>query len=521
MALKHKPTVLIILDGFGIGPATETNAIWAAKTPYLDKMIKHCPTMLVEAAGLNVGLPRGEVGNSEVGHMSIGSGMLIYQNLPKIDRSIEIGEFAKHQILIKTADRVKTKKSKLHIMGLLGVGGIHSHIRHLKALIDFCKENNLKEVYLHLFLDGRDTEKAIGKDFLDEIIDYCKKAGVGEIASLCGRKIAMDRNNNWKNTEVAYNAIAKGIAKKMHKNPVKAVEESYKNQVFIKKDKTPVTTVSSSDSVIFFNFRSDRARQITKAFIEADFKKFNREFLNGLEFVTMTEYEKGLPVKTLFPPQIVKNPIAKVISDSGFKQLHVAETEKYAHVTFFINGLQEEKFPGEERILVPSPAVSRYDEKPEMSSKEVTDEVVKSIKSGKHEFIFINYANPDMIGHTGNVKASIKAIECIDKCLSRVVNTAVNYGGIVFVIGDHGNVEELVKLSTGKADKEHSIYPVPFIAVSKALVGNPLQEVINKDLSLFSPVGLLSDVAPTILKTIGLPLATEMTGTNLLENIKA
>jgi len=528
MPLKHKPVVLIILDGFGIASPSDSNAIWTAKTPYFDKMTKYCPTMLLEASSLNVGLPTGEVGNSEVGHMNIGSGILIYQSLPRIDRSIEDGALFKLKPLLGAAQRVKNNNSKLHLMGLIGSGGIHSHSRHLNALIDFCKNSGLEKVFLHLFLDGRDTEKDAGKRFMQELLDYCKKQKVGKVASVCGRKIAMDRNNNWKKIESAYNAIVRGQAQNTHSDPLKAIEESYANTVFdesfeptvITENGAPVATIEKNDAVIFFNFRADRARQLTEAFVEPKFKKFNRELLGGLYFVTMAEYKKGLPVQVLFPPIVVKNPLAKVVSDSGLKQLHVAETEKYAHITFFINGLTEEKFPNEERVLIPSPPVPTYDQKPEMSAKELTDVIVKSIKESKHDFIFVNYANPDMIGHTGNLLASIKAVEFMDKCLSRVVNIAVNAGGMVFVVSDHGNAEELIKLETGKIDKEHSVYPVPFIAVNKSLIGRPMQELINGDLSLFTPMGLLADVTPTILRSVGLELAPEMTGTNLLEYLE-
>ncbi|MCG2693940.1 2,3-bisphosphoglycerate-independent phosphoglycerate mutase [Candidatus Parcubacteria bacterium] len=528
MSLKSKPIVLIILDGFGITSPSSSNAISMAKTPYFDKMVRYSPTMLLEAASLNVGLPQGEVGNSEVGHMNIGSGVLIYQSLPRIDKSIEDGSFKNHEYLLKAAEKVKNNNSRFHIMGLLGNGGVHAHLRHLEAILDFCKEKDLKNVFLHLFLDGRDADKDSGKGFASQVIKYCNELKVGKIATLCGRKIAMDRNKDWKKTEAAYNLIVKGVAEKSYKDPLRAINESYKGQIFDEefnptvitgKDNQPLATISAEDAVIFFNFRADRARQLTGAFVLPDFNKFGRQFLGGLEFITMAEYEKGLPVKVLFSPIIVKNPLAKIISDSGLRQLHIAETEKYAHITFFINGMIEKKFSGEDRILIPSPAVSSYDQSPAMSSIEITDNVVKAIKDGKHDFIFINYANPDMVAHTGNLEASVRAVEFLDKCLARVVNATVNYGGAVFIVGDHGNAEELVKINTGKIDKEHSIYPVPFITVRKDWIGKPMQEINNGDLSLLAPTGLLSDVTPTILKTAGLPMAPEMTGTNLLEGI--
>jgi 2,3-bisphosphoglycerate-independent phosphoglycerate mutase len=523
--MKFRPIILVILDGFGITTPSPANAISVAKKPYFDKLTQLFPTMLLEASSLNVGLPWGEIGNSEVGHTNIGSGVLLYQSLPRIDMSIEKGDFFNLPELLKVAENVKKKNSNLHLLGILGEGGVHGHTRHLKALLNFCKKQNLRNVYLHLFLDGRDAQKDSGKIFLKDILDYCQKLGIGQIASLCGRFFAMDRNNNWDRVEKAYRAIALGKAEKTAQDPMAAIEESYKQNVFdeeflptviVDASNNPKATIKKEDSVIFFNYRADRARQLTEAFVLPDFKEFQREFLKGLEFVTFTEYKKGLPVKVLFPPQIIKNPLAKIVSDAGLKQLHIAETEKYAHVTFFLNGQTEEKFKGEERILIPSPAVSNYDQKPEMSANEVTDKIIEAINSKKYGFIAVNYANPDMVGHTGNLQATIKAVETVDKCLEKVVLAAGKQGGIIFIVGDHGNAEELVNLQTGKVDKEHSVYPVPFIIVSAWHEGKTIQEIPNGDLSLLTPLGLLSDVTPTILGTVGLPLAPEMTGNNLL-----
>lgn len=528
MKLKFKPAVLMILDGFGITTPDKTNAIWSASTPFLDKLIQNYPTMLLEASGLNVGLPWGEVGNSEVGHVNIGSGALLYQSLPRIDKSIESKEFFKDRNLIKAVEKIKKNNSKLHLLGLLGEGGVHAHQRHLYALLDFCRQQKLKKkVFLHLFLDGRDTAKDGGKGFLLSLLknDNFKKVKA-EIASISGRFYAMDRNNNWDRIEKAYRAIVLGESEKKFHDPVKAIEESYKNEVFDeefiptvitdRKD-NPLATITKDDAVIFFNYRADRARQLSEAFVEPEFKEFEREFLAGLTFITFIEYKKGLPVDIVFPPQVIKNPLAKIFSEHKLRQLHIAETEKYAHVTFFLNGLLEEKFPGEERILIPSPGVSNYDQKPEMSAVKVTDELVNAIKKDKFDFIAINYANPDMVGHTGNLEASIKAVETVDRCVERVVSEAVARGGIVFIVGDHGNAEELVNLQTGKEDKEHSVYPVPFITVSQKHEGKIILKADNNDLSANSPTGVLSDVAPTLLSQIGLPLAKEMTGTNLLE----
>jgi len=557
----YKPAILIILDGFGITTPSPTNAVSCAKTPFFNNLIKTFPTTLLEASGLNVGLPWGEIGNSEVGHTNIGSGVLIYQSLPRIDMAIEKGEFFNLPELVKVAENIKKKNSNLHLLGILGEGGVHGHTRHLKALLDFCKKQGFSAkggsalggknnppftppispgakqggVYLHLFLDGRDAQKDSGKIFLKDILDYCKKIKIGEVASLCGRFYAMDRNNNWDRIEKAYRAIAEGAASQTAQDPMVAIEESYKQNIFdeeflptviVDSANNPTATIKKEDSAIFFNFRADRARQLAEAFVLPDFspgprpsasgQTFQREYIKGLNFITFTEYKKDLPVKVLFPPQIIKNPLAKIISDAGLKQLHIAETEKYAHVTFFLNGQLEEKFKGEERMLVPSPAVANYDAKPEMSALEVTDKILEAIKSDKFDFIAVNYANADMIGHTGNLAATIKAVETVDACLEKVVTAAINKGGAAFIVGDHGNAEELINPQTGKTDKEHSIYPVPFIVASSKHQGQVLQELPGNDLSALTPMGILADVAPTILETMGLPTAPEMTGNNLL-----
>ncbi len=522
--LSFKPIVLIILDGFGIAEPIDTNAIWRAQTPFLEKLISQYPTLLLQASGLSVGLPWGEMGNSEVGHLNIGAGFSFYQNLPRIDKTIEDKSFFKNQWLLEAAKKVKQNNSRLHLMGLLGNGGVHAHDRHLAALVEFCKNNKLKDkVFLHLFLDGRDSTRDSGKNFMREAIDVFHKTAA--VASVSGRFYAMDRNDNWDRIEKAYQAIVLGQAEKKFEDPVKAIEASYQQNVYdeefvpvviTNQEGNPLAAVQPQDVIIFYNFRADRARQLTKAFVDPAFKKFKREFLKDLTFVTMTEYEKNLPVGIMFPSIYIANPLAKVFSDNKFKQLHIAETEKYAHVTFFINGMQEDKFPGEERILIPSPAVSSYDKKPEMSADEVTDKIVQAIKSDKFDFTVVNYANPDMVGHTGNLKATIKAVETSDECLAKVVPLVLEKGGAVFLVGDHGNAEELMNLQTGQIDKEHSTFPVPFIAVSKKWEGKNLAGVKGKDLSLMTPSGVLADVAPTILKAAGLPLPKEMTGTNLL-----
>jgi 2,3-bisphosphoglycerate-independent phosphoglycerate mutase len=526
MALKFKPIVLIVLDGFGIAPPNDANAISLAKKPFFDSLINEYPLNLLEASGLNVGLPQGEVGNSEVGHVTIGSGILKYQSLPRINRFISTGEFFKLPALMAAAKKIKKGKGKLHIMGLIGNGGVHASQDHLQALISFVREKKINDkTYLHLFTDGRDTAKDVGKIFMEDTIKLVKQNKIGGIATMSGRFYAMDRNKNWDRTAKAYNAIVKGESEKTHKNPLKAIKESYKNKiydeeiephVFLDKKNQPITTVDDNDIIIFFNFRADRAKQLTQAITDPKFDKFETIKFKKLEMITFTEYDKDFPVKVLFPIEIIKNPLAKIFSDLNLKQLHIAETEKYAHVTFFLNGMTEASFANENRILIPSPDVSTYDQKPQMSAEPVTQEILKALKSDKYDFIAINYANPDMVGHTGNLKATISAIETVDKCLAKIIPVILKKGGSIFVVGDHGNSEELINPITGEIDKEHNVYPIPFLVMNNKLAGQPNPDIIKNDISLITPIGILADIAPTLLKVSGLKIPKEMTGQSLL-----
>ena len=520
MALNFFPVALIVLDGFGIAPQSKSNAVSLAKKPFIDSLVATYPTVLLEASSEAVGLPWGEVGNSEVGHLTIGSGILRYQSLPRIDKSMSTGQFFKLPPLEGVIGRIKKNKGALHLIGLIGKGGVHSSQDHLEALINFARTAKInKRVYLHLFLDGRDSARDVGKDFVVQLLRLCKKEKTGEIASLGGRFYGMDRNNNWDRIKKAYEAIVLGQAAQTASDPVKAIEQSYANNIFdeefeptviINKKNQPVGPINDGDTVIFFNFRADRARQLSQALVGQDFKEFANMKFNDLMLLTFTEYDQNLPAEVLFEPEHITNPLAKIFSDYNIKQLHIAETEKYAHVTFFLNGGIEQPFAGEERILVPSPAVTSYDQKPEMSALEVTKELLKAIKSKQYGFIAVNYANPDMVGHTGNLSATIKAIETVDECLSRVVPAILEQGGIAFIVGDHGNAEEMFNLATGQVDKEHNIYPVPFIVAAPKFVS---ANQSGEDLSLMRPAGILSDVAPTILEIVGLPKDPEMTGT--------
>ncbi|MFB6225781.1 MAG: 2,3-bisphosphoglycerate-independent phosphoglycerate mutase [Candidatus Paceibacteria bacterium] len=524
MNLKFNPVVLIINDGLGIAPPSENNAVYSADTPFLDKLCRHFPAMLLEASGLQVGLPRGEMGNSETGHFNIGSGKLIYQSLPRINKSIREEDFFDKEEFLACSKQVKENDSDLHLMGLLGEGGVHSHQKHLHALLEFCSRQELKEnVYLHLFLDGRDTDKDAGIDFLENLLDKMKQTGVGTIASMGGRYFGMDRNENWDRIQKNYEAIM-GRSNNQFSDPKQAIKDSYNDEVYDEKFEpatrvdgqgNPVTTIKDGDSVIFFNFRADRARQMTKVFVDKEFSEFERKY-KDLEFTTFIEYEKGLPVNVAYPPETVDEPLAKVFSDNGLKQLHVAETEKYAHVTFFLNGQIEDPFEGEDREIVPSPSVSSYDQKPEMSAYETTDKMIDAIKQETHDFLVMNFANPDMVGHTGNFEAAKKGVEAVDENIKRITETAVSKGGIVFITSDHGNAESMVNLQTEESNKEHSIYPVPFIVASKMHKEEQVEPAESLDMSKFKPRGVLTDVAPTLLEVVGLEPSEEMTGTNLL-----
>ncbi len=523
---RPKPVVLIVLDGWGVDQPYSGNAIALAKTPVIDELIRKYPSMTLRASGEAVGLPWGEAGNSEVGHLNLGLGRIVYQDLPRINKAISDNSFYKNKALIKAIEHVKKNNSKLHLLGLVSNGCVHASIDHLHALLVLARENNIKNVYIHAILDGRDTPYNSGINFVRSIERSLAEYGVGKIATISGRFYAMDRNNNWDRTAKAYFAMTEGKGNEAD-DPVKAIEESYKNKIYdeefvptvIKNQGKPVALVEDNDTLIFYNFRPDRARQITKAFVLPDFDKFNRpKFLKNLLFIAFTEYEKGLPVEIAFPPEEIKNTLGEVISEAGLKQLRIAETEKYAHVTYFFNGGRETKSPGEDHILVPSPALASYDLKPEMSAPEVTKKLLEAIESDKYDFILVNYANADMIGHTANIEAAIKAIEVIDKLVGMVVKEVLAKDGVVVITADHGNAENMFNMQTGTKDKEHTTNPVPFIVIGNEYEGKSFgwQDTPNGDLSLVQPQGILSDVAPTILKIMELPKPAEMTGRSLV-----
>lgn len=524
---KIRPVVLIVLDGFGIAPPSRGNAISIAAMPNIESYIQHYPVMALQAAGEAVGLPWGEMGNSEVGHLNLGAGKIMYQDLPRINKSIAEGAFFTNEALVKAVQTAKKNKSTLHLVGLVSSGGVHASIEHLFALLELAQKNKLSDVAIHCILDGRDTPPKSALTFIKKLQDKIQEVGIGRIASLIGRWYAMDRDNRWERAEAAYNLFVLGTAERESDDPLQAIEASYKEgnldeefkPTVIIDNGAPVATVSGKDAVIFINYRPDRARQLTKAFVLPGFSKFKREYLRGLEFVTLTEYEKDVPVDVAFPPEVVENPLAKVISDAGLKQAHIAETEKYAHMTYFLNGGHEEEFPGEEHMLIPSPRVSSYAEKPEMSVEAVADKTVKAIESGKFDFITLNFANPDMVGHTGNIKATVQGLEFTDGQVRRVVDATLVAGGGVFITADHGNCEQMLNLQTGVMDKEHSTDPVPFFAIAEQYKDHEFLVTpgLTNDLSLLQPVGILSDVPVTILEVMGISKPSDMTGRNLLE----
>ena len=526
-SIRPKPVVLIVLDGWGVAQPYSGNAISQANIVNINSYISQYPAMTLMASGEAVGLPWGESGNSEVGHMNLGLGRILYQNLPRINKAISDNSFYQNTGLLEAISHVKKNKSKLHLLGLVSNGGVHSSIDHLDALLSFAKQQGVERLYIHAILDGRDTPYNSGIDFIKQIERGLANNGVGEISTLIGRFYAMDRDNHWNRISKAYDAMVLGKGNQ-NQSATAAIKESYEKKIFdeefaptiiCENDGNPKGLVEDNDAIIFFNFRADRARQITKAFVLPGLVKFKWEkFLKNLLFVCFTEYEKDLPCQIVFLPEAIKPTLGEVISQSGFSQLRIAETEKYAHVTYFFNGGLEAKSPKEDHILVSSRGATSYDLKPEMSAAEVTDKLIKEIDNNKYDFILVNFANADMVGHTGNLKATIRAIEFIDKCVGRIVKLVLAKNGLVFITADHGNSENMFNMQTGMIDKEHTSNPVPFIVISKQYEGKTLskQEAIGGDLSLVQPQGVLSDVASTVLKVMAIDKPKEMTGRSLI-----
>ncbi|GKX29149.1 2,3-bisphosphoglycerate-independent phosphoglycerate mutase [Vallitalea longa] len=511
--MAKKPTVLMILDGFGLNEKTEANGVKLANTPIIDKIMKTYPCVEGFASGLDVGLPHGQMGNSEVGHLNIGAGRIVYQELTRITKDIEDGRFFENEALLAAISNCKENNSALHLYGLLSDGGVHSHNKHLYALLKLAKQHNLEKVFVHAFLDGRDTPPASGKDYIEELEEKMREIGVGKIATVMGRYYSMDRDNRWEREKLAYDAMVKGEGK-FAKSAQAAVQGSYQDEVYdefvlptvVTSEGEPTGLIKENDSIICFNFRPDRARQITRAFCDEKFDKFDREFFK-LTYVCFTDYDVTIPNKIVaFHKVMLQNTLGEYISNKGLKQLRLAETEKYAHVTFFFNGGIEEPYKGEDRILVPSPKVATYDLQPEMSAVEVCDNLVNSIKSNKYDLIIINFANPDMVGHTGIEKAVIKAVETVDTCVGRTLDALLEVDGQMFICADHGNSEQLVDYKTGQPFTAHTTNPVPFILVN------------YKENVTLREGGKLADIAPTLLELMEVEKPAEMTGESLLKN---
>ena len=507
--MKDRQYMLIILDGVGLRDEHIGNAVYQAKTPNLDNAVVKYASSHLKTSGLFVGLPEGQMGNSEVGHTTIGAGRVIYQDLVKISKQIESGEFYENPAFIKAINHVKSNDSKLHIFGLLSDGGVHSHIEHIKGLVNLAKKYHITKVYIHAFMDGRDTSPVSGIEYIKDLQNHLDKLKIGKMATISGRFYAMDRDKRWDRVEKAYDAIVNGQGK-VSSSAECAILDSYKENitdefviptVIVDEKVKPIVKLESGDAVIFANFRPDRARQISHAIMDKEFDGFIRKdnVLDNIQYVCMTEYDKSLEnVDVAYEKEEINNTLGEVLSQKGYTQLRISETEKYAHVTFFLNGGREKEFDGEKRILVPSPKVETYDLKPEMSAIEVTDNIINVIKEGNTDCIIVNFANGDMVGHTGSMEASIKAMETVDECLGKILKALDAVSGEAVIIADHGNCEQMIDLNTGEPITTHTTFDVPIVVVS------------NRVKAIKS--GSLADVAPTILTLMGEEIPKEMTG---------
>lgn len=504
-----KPLVLMILDGFGHSDRPEYNAIHAANTPVYDRLRATQPHGLISGSGMDVGLPDGQMGNSEVGHMNLGAGRVVYQDFTRVTKAIRDGEFFENPAICAAVDQAVAAGKAVHIMGLLSDGGVHSHQDHIVAMVELAARRGAEKIYLHAFLDGRDTPPRSAQASIELLDATFARLGKGRIASLIGRYFAMDRDNRWDRVEQAYNLIVDGQGQFRADSAVAGLQAAYardESDEFVKATVIgePVH-VEDGDAVVFMNFRADRARELTRAFVEQDFAGFARQRVPQLAgYVMLTQYAASIDAPCAFAPEPLTNVLGEYLANNGKTQLRIAETEKYAHVTFFFSGGREEPFPGEERILIPSPNVATYDLQPQMSAPEVTDRIVDAIENQRYDVIIVNYANGDMVGHTGVFEAAVKAVECLDECMGRIVAALEKVGGEALITADHGNVEQMEDEVTGQAHTAHTCEPVPFIYVGKRNVS-------------IREGGVLADVAPTMLKLLGLPQPKEMTGTSIIE----
>lgn len=506
--MRKKPVMLMILDGWGIAPPSSTNAVTRARTPHLDYYFNRYPHSQLRCSGEAVGLPEGQMGNSEVGHLSIGSGRIIYQSLTRISRAVKDGSLEKNPVLVKAMEEARDGGKKLHLLGLLSDGGVHSHIDHLLGLLAMAQKMGVEKVCVHAFLDGRDTPPQSAAPFLEQVEKACKELGVGQIATVSGRYYAMDRDKRWERIRKVYDCMTGGEALEAP-SAAEGLAAAYgagQTDEFVVPFRVAGVDgkVEKGDSLIFFNFRPDRARELTHVFTDPEFAGFPRkETALPVHFVSMTEYEKGLQAAVAFPPEEIKDTLAEVVSRAGLHQLHIAETEKYAHVTFFFNGGREQPFPNEDRILVPSPKVATYDLQPEMSAYLVTEKLQEALAKDLYDLVILNFANPDMVGHTGSLEAAVKALEAVDECVGSLAETVLQKGGALCITADHGNLEEMEDPVTHAPMTAHTTNPVPFLVVG-AEPGTQVED------------GGLSDIAPTLLDLLDLPEPEAMTGHSLL-----
>ncbi|MEW5791586.1 MAG: 2,3-bisphosphoglycerate-independent phosphoglycerate mutase [Pseudomonadota bacterium] len=515
MSTSHRPVVLIVMDGWGYREDRPGNAILAARKPVWDHLWQHYPHTLIQASAAAVGLPAAQMGNSEVGHLNLGAGRVVYQEYTRINRAIETGGFFDNPALTGAVDKAKAAGRAVHILGLLSDGGVHSHEEHIHAMLELAIRRGAERVYVHAFLDGRDTAPKSAETYLRRLEAKMAALGGGSIASIIGRYYAMDRDNRWERVQAAYDLLTRGIGQRAD-SALAGLEAAYargETDEFVGPTSIhpaggePVV-IRDGDAVVFMNYRADRARELTQTFVEPDFRGFVRSAWPRVGiFTCLTEYQEGLDVAVAYPPERLRNGFGEYISQLGLRQLRIAETEKYAHVTFFFNGGTEQPFPGEDRMLIPSPKVPTYDLQPEMSAPLLTDELVTRIRSGVYDVIICNYANPDMVGHTGNFEAAVKAIEALDACLGRVIEAAQAVGGEVLITADHGNAEQMTNAETGQAHTAHTCNPVPFV-----YVGRPARMAVT---------GALEDISPTMLYLMGLPIPPEMTGHPLVELLEA
>ncbi len=525
---QYKKVVLVILDGFGVAPASHGNAISVSKMPHLDYIVQNFPSLTLQASGPLVGLPWGEMGNSEVGHLNIGAGRIVGQDLPRITSSIQSGDFFKNPVFLEAVEHSLKNKSSLHLLGLVSAGGVHSFDEHLYALLSLAGEKGLKKVYIHMFTDGRDTEPKVALMDIAKLNERIARAGVGIVATIAGRFYGMDRGGHWGQTLLTYQALVEGKGEK-YTSPEECIRQNYSAQIFdemikpsvmVDANSEAVGKIQENDAIIFINFRSDRAIQLTECFIAPQNlpEEYRRPVLNNLYFASMTEYSSKLPAHVAFTSTDLKNNLAEVLSANKFTQFHIAESEKYAHVTAFFNCGRTEKYPGEDREIVTSPAnnSSNYVDHPEMSAEKLTESLVQKISKTETNFFLANFANPDMVGHTGSLRAAVLALEFIDKCLKKIMDACLLGDAVLMITADHGNVEQMIHSKTGDIDKDHTTNPVPLLLIANEYKFPKPIEHGYVFLSSRVPAGIISDIAPTVLEFFNLPKPEEMTGVSLL-----